>query len=115
MGSALAKISPKKALGYLQPLNRDVNPNLAAFLGLAFGGIGLGIFFLSFIDAIIPLAVAIALTLGFKELASADPTTGFIAGCLLASIYGYLRASDSNARRHGVAETEPQPGQPAAT
>jgi len=76
MWTFLSKISPKAALGYLRPLHRAKSPNLAAFIGFLLGGFGLGIYFLSFIDAIIPLAITVALSIVNTEVAEADPYLG---------------------------------------
>lgn len=94
----LEKASPKALLGYLHPLRGSRSPNLAAFIGFVLGGLGLGLYFWSFIDALLPLVIFVVLFLGVKELAAADTLTAALSGALVAALYGYLRASDSNRR-----------------
>lgn len=103
MSTLLSKFSLKGALGTLSPLSARKSPNLAAFLGFLFGGIGIGLYFWSFIDALIPLAIVLALTFAVDQLAAVDAIVGLLTGAIVAALYGYLRASDSNRR---LAETE---------
>jgi hypothetical protein len=76
----------------LPPLGRKTNPGVAAFWGFMFGGIALGIYFRSFIDFVVPLGIAVALTV------VAGPI-GWLGGALCATFWGYFRSQDSNERR----------------
>jgi hypothetical protein len=76
----------------LPPINRRRNPQIAALIGFLLGGIGLAIYFRSFVDFIVPVAMVVllvAFSAGFSEL-------GWFGGAILAGGYGYLRASRSN-------------------
>ena len=46
---------------HLSPLHASKSEAWAAILGFAFGGLGLGIYFRSFIDFVIPVAIFFAL------------------------------------------------------
>lgn len=78
--------------GKVPPVARRTNPNVAAVIGLAFGGIGLGIYFRNVLDALAPIAIAIVLGVEIGDLR-------FWGGVILAGIYGYMRSLESNARR----------------
>ncbi|MET1088883.1 MAG: hypothetical protein ABWY04_17480 [Arthrobacter sp.] len=73
------------------PVARKTNPNLAAAIGVLFGGIGLGIYFVSVVDALVPVAIAIFLTLALGDI-------GFWGGVIVAGIYGFVRSVESNER-----------------
>lgn len=75
------------------PVERTTNPNTAALIGLAFGGIGLGIYFRNVLDSLVPIAIAIVLAVKIGDL-------GFWGGVIPAGIYGYMRSLESNARRN---------------
>jgi hypothetical protein len=74
------------------PTLRRTNPQWAAGIGFLFGGIGLAIYFRSFIDLIAPLAIAIVAAVFI------GPAAGWLAGAVIAAIYGFSRAQDSNRR-----------------
>lgn len=65
------------------------NPQAAAIIGFFFGGIGLGIYFASFIDFIIPLMIVIGMSATLSQF-------GFIGGAIIAAAWGYFRAVSSN-------------------
>jgi hypothetical protein len=73
----------------MPPLRGERNPTAAAIIGFCFGGIGLGIYFASFIDFIIPLLIIIGL---FSVL----QYYGWLGGALVAAVWGYFRAVNSN-------------------
>jgi hypothetical protein len=75
--------------GDMPALRGKRNPTTAAIIGLLFGGIGLGIYFASFIDFIIPLVITIGLYTVLSQI-------GFIGGAVIAAVWGYFRAVDSN-------------------
>ena len=79
----------------LDPVGRDTHPNLACAIGLLFGGVGLAIYFRTFVDLLVPVAISLI------ALATVPAIGGFglIAGALVAALYGYQRASTSNANR----------------
>lgn len=88
----------------LPVLHDDKSPDLAAFLAFLGGGIALGIYFRSMIDFFIPVAIAVALSVVFGD-------AGFFGGALVACLYGFFRAQDSNQRR-GVAAAPAPLGSP---
>ena len=75
----------------MPPLRKPLRPNLAAFLGVMTGGIGLGIYLHSFVDvlAAIVLTTACAKVLGLESL---------LALWCCSGMYGYLRVAGSNRR-----------------
>lgn len=76
----------------LPPLKSKKDPIVAFFLGFCCGGIGLGLYFGSLVDCIIPLVI-------FLILSITIPIGGVVAGALIASVYGVLRVLDSNSRQ----------------
>ncbi len=82
----------------MRPLRKERNPVTAAIVGFLFGGIGLGLYFKSVIDFLIPVAFAIATT-AVAAVTAKQTAIGFIGGCLIAARWGYHRARQSNARR----------------
>ncbi len=83
----------------LPPLRKERNPVKAAIIGFLFGGIGLGLYFKSMIDFLIPVGFAIATTAVAAMSAGPTPgTAGFLGGCMIAARWGYYRARQSNAR-----------------
>ena len=73
----------------MPPLRKERDPGTAAIIGFFFGGIGLGIYFGSFIDFIIPLLIAIGLWTTLSQV-------GLIGGVVIATAWGYFRAVSSN-------------------
>lgn len=75
----------------LPPLKARKNPAAAFFIGCCCGGIGLGLYFGSFIDFLVPIVVfIIAALIGLG--------IGGIPGWLFAGFWGMMRALDSNKR-----------------
>lgn len=89
------------------PTLRRTNPQVAAALGFFFGGIGLGIYFRSFVDFIAPLAIAIVASLIVIKLGGAEVGLGWLVGAIIASLYGYSRSRDSNKRRDVADRADP--------
>lgn len=85
-----------KAVAKLPALKKERSPNVAAAVGFFFGGIGLGLYFGSFIDFVLPIAITIALVLATGSLGAGLASLGWLAGAIIASIYGYYRAQQSN-------------------
>jgi hypothetical protein len=79
-------------LGNLPVLNSRKNAVTACLLGLFFGSIGIGIYFGSMTDFLIPVLVLIV-------LAVIIPGLGALPGWIFAGLYGYFRAINSNTRR----------------
>lgn len=75
----------------LPALRKQRNPTAAAIWGFLLGGIGLGLYFGSLLDFVFPILAAIIIGAVLK-------TTGWIVGAALVGIYGYVRASSSNAK-----------------
>ena len=74
------------------PLARRTDPMAALVIGLVFGGLGLGIYFRSFRDAVAPVLIVIVLAALFGS------TGGVMFGAALAGVYGFQRAESSNRR-----------------
>ena len=89
------------------PTLRHTNPQLAAAVGFLFGGIGLAIYFRSFVDFVAPIAIAIIASLVVIKLVGADVQLGWLAGAIIASLYGLSRSQDSNRRLDQQAEGPP--------
>jgi hypothetical protein len=83
-----------KQLPYLPALRRRKNPLLALVIGFVAGGIGLGVYFRSVVDAVIPIALSVAVA--FYSAQALD--LGWMLGPGIAATYGYARVQDSNAR-----------------
>lgn len=75
------------------PSRKD--PNIAALLGFVLGGIGLGIYFVSFVDFLIPIFIAIVLGVTIGDI-------GVLGGALLSALWGYFRALNSNSKLDAV-------------
>jgi hypothetical protein len=83
--------SIQKVMSNLPVLKGRKEPTLALILGLVAGGIGLALYFWSFVDLVIPVGIAIACTLLFGD-------AGLLGGAIIAGLYGYFRTIDSNSR-----------------
>jgi hypothetical protein len=81
-----------RLLSKLPPLGRETNPNLACALGFLFGGVGLGIYFRSFVDFVIPIAIVITGLVAYSALGA----FGVLGGAVIAALYGYYRSRTSN-------------------
>jgi hypothetical protein len=75
----------------LPPLKSKKEPVIAFVLGFCCGGIGLGIYFRSPVDLIIPLVILLILSV-------AIPVGGIVVGAAVAGTYGVLRVLVSNAK-----------------
>jgi hypothetical protein len=95
------------------PAIRRTNPQLAAAFGFFLGGIGLGIYFRSFIDFIAPIAIAIVVSLVVVKLVGTGAALGWLAGAIIASLYGFTRSQDNN-RRLDELEAGALPTMPAS-
>jgi hypothetical protein len=82
----------------LGPLGREKNPQVAAFWGFVTGGIGLGIYLLSFIDFVIAFGGSLVIMF-FAGTFVGDAFTAGIVGGIFAGIYGYFRTVASNEKR----------------
>lgn len=80
-----------KFMDALPPLHARKNPGLACLLGLLLGGLGLGIYFRSIVDFVIPIGFTI-----LAILLVGDP--GFWGGVVIAALWGFFRAVNSNER-----------------
>ena len=87
-----------KFMGKFPPLSKVRSPNLAAALGFAFGGIGLGIYLRSFIDFLCPIGIVIVVSTVSTGVADLEPLVGFLAGAIVAAMWGYFRVVNSNGR-----------------
>lgn len=79
----------------LKPLPSDKNPALAFVIGFFFGALGVGIYFRSWKDFFVCMALFFILTFTF-------PVLGSIAGWLFSPCYGLWRAISSNDERRGI-------------
>jgi hypothetical protein len=87
----------ERILGRLPALEGAKNPNIAAVVGFLFGGIGLGVYFSSFIDTILPVGLTIAF-LTVSAQFGVDLNSAFMFCSAIAAVYGYFRALTSNER-----------------
>jgi hypothetical protein len=83
-----------KWLDMLPVLKDNKDPGKAAVIGFVTGGIGLCIYFRSFIDALVPV-VYLAVVIGFEQVDAFGP----LLGAIVSGVYGYARVQNSNARR----------------
>jgi hypothetical protein len=82
---------------HIPTLSRDRSPTVALIVGFLFGAIGLGIYFRSFLDFVVSLAVCVL-------AASQIGASGLLVSGLIIGVWGYLRAHNSNGRRRAAAE-----------
>ena len=87
----------EKMMKKLPPV-RGKRAGVACIVGFIFGGIGLAVYFRNVVDAFIPLGVALAL------MVVARTDIGWLAGAVVAALYGYYRVQLSD-----LAEKWPQP------
>lgn len=83
-----------KWLDMLPVLKDNKDPGKAAVIGFVTGGIGLSIYFRSFIDALVPV-VYLAVVVSLEQAAAFGP----LLGAIVSGVYGYARVQNSNARR----------------
>jgi hypothetical protein len=81
-------------IGNMKPLEREKDPAVACLIGFFFGGVGLGIYFKSFVDFLMPIGVTLAL----YALNGVFGNAGWFIGAIVAGLYGYYRALTSNAK-----------------
>jgi hypothetical protein len=84
----------------LDPFPNRKSPQLAGFLGFVLGGLALGLYFLSFIDFLIPIGITIAVAVIAQKFGGLTEL-GWLAGAIIAALWGYFRALNSNQRRSG--------------
>lgn len=86
-----------KSLGIidnLKPLKAKKSPVIAAVSGFFCGGIGLGIYFQSWLDFFVPIAIWIVVAVIAIPTAEALD----VLACIFCCFYGYRRAVTSNAK-----------------
>ncbi|HXP53922.1 MAG TPA: hypothetical protein VN847_03160 [Streptosporangiaceae bacterium] len=81
----------------MQPLRKEYKPANAAIIGFLFGGIGLGLYFKSVTDFLIPVGFAVATAIA-AAMTTSQTGLGVLSGALIAARWGYYRARQSNAR-----------------
>ena len=81
-------------IGSMKPLQSEKDPAVACLIGFFFGGVGLGIYFKSFVDFLMPLGVTVAL----YAMSGVVGNAGWFIGGIVAGLYGYYRALTSNAK-----------------
>jgi hypothetical protein len=81
----------EKLMNSLPPIHSPKNPSLALIIGFVAGGIGLGIYFRTVVDFMLPLGIAVATVHVFGDY-------GVLGGGIMASLYGFFRALNSNKR-----------------
>jgi hypothetical protein len=87
-----------KWLDMLPVLKDDKDPGKAAVIGFMTGGIGLCIYFRSFIDALVPVVYVfylLTVVISFEQAGAFGP----LLGAIVSGVYGYARVQNSNARR----------------
>jgi hypothetical protein len=87
-----------RLLDILPPLKGPKNPGMASVIGFLTGGIGLGVYFRSFLDVVVPIVLYLVLTVTSAQVLD----LGWIVGALVAGYYGYVRAAHSNTRLAAV-------------
>ena len=78
----------------LKPLKAKKSPVIAAVSGFFCGGIGLGIYFQSWLDFFVPIAIWIVVAVIAIPTAEALD----VLACIFCCFYGYRRAVTSNAK-----------------
>jgi hypothetical protein len=81
----------------MQPLRKEHKPANAAIIGFLFGGIGLGLYFKSVTDFLVPVGFAVATAIA-AAVTTSQAGLGVLSGALIAARWGYYRARQSNAR-----------------
>lgn len=81
----------------MRPLRKECKPANAAIIGFLFGGIGLGLYFKSVIDFLIPVGFTVATAIA-AAMTTGQAGLGFLSGAMIAARWGYYRARQSNAR-----------------
>jgi hypothetical protein len=84
--------------GNVAPLSKPKNEQLAAVIGFFFGGIGLGLYFQSFIDFIIPVLISIILLVVLPAMVSLDYYLFVFLNSSIPALWGYFRVVNSNSR-----------------
>jgi hypothetical protein len=79
-------------MNVIPPLRTRKSPLLAGLIGFATSGLGLILYFWSFVDSIVLLGLGAVVFLVFGD------SEFFFSGMLIGALYGYLRASSSNRR-----------------
>jgi hypothetical protein len=77
------------------PLPRRRSAAAAAIIGLLFGGIGIGIYFRSFLDFVVCSALTMIVSMAF--VVSGSPMTLLLCMCAPA-LYGFHRVRTSNVK-----------------
>jgi hypothetical protein len=105
---------PLALMGMLPPVPRRTSPWKAATIGGLTFGLGLAVYFRTWLDLALSVAMAIAIFAGFAALApsseagSATAVLVFLYSSLaVVALYGALRATSSNRRRHRAARRAP--------
>lgn len=80
-----------KVLDNASPIGRMTNPVTALVIGFLFGGIGLALYFRTVADTVLLTVMVVVV---YVELSTAS----WLIGATVASVYGYVRSSKSNAR-----------------
>jgi hypothetical protein len=80
-----------KTIDSFPPLRTKVNPSLAFVLGFLFSGVGLGIYFRSRVDLIVPSIVWVILIAALEG-------QGLLVGTVIGGLWGLLRTVSSNKR-----------------
>ncbi|MGC1199352.1 MAG: hypothetical protein WA882_20835 [Geitlerinemataceae cyanobacterium] len=78
-------------LNNLPPLKERKDSNIAAILGFLFGGIGIGLYFKSAVDFLVPCFIWLVLT-------AVLPGIGTLAGAVICGLWGYFRVENSNGK-----------------
>jgi len=86
---------------WLPPLRKERSPAKAATIGLLFGGLGLGLYFKSVIDFLIPTLLYVA-SMVVWTASPKGSVVGFLGAATVAARWGYKRARQSNERLAGV-------------
>jgi hypothetical protein len=80
-----------RVMNSLPPVQSRKNLWLALVLGFFFSGVGLGLYFRSWVDFIVPTAIWVVLIVTPGD-------AGFWIGAVIGGLWGLLRAVNSNER-----------------
>jgi hypothetical protein len=78
----------------LPPLHKKKDPAWAIVVGFLTGGIGLGVYFRSLLDALIP----VLLFVGVLVFCQQAQVLGWTLGPIVVAVYGFARVQESNER-----------------
>jgi hypothetical protein len=101
----------ESAFKLLPTLKKKKNPTTALVVGFFTGSIGLSIYFLKVIDFFLPWFAYIVLAVFYSQL-QGQGEIYFLFGAVFSGVYGFLRATFSNAELARTAQPATAPSAP---